>query len=163
MTIDVQRRAKEVLDRARRDSVEKALARREGRRRGELSDSLREKLRSCNPEQLKRVKRLCDAFLSDHRQPPVAMECGQRYTIEVLANVVVKNKRYLLEKRSCGKECAKCPHGPYLYAYYRDGAIIKQLYFRTGQISKAPRKVRSVIAPFVHNRQSKRSRTATNV
>jgi hypothetical protein len=145
----IQLNAKETLERIRRESEKRKQARREGRKHGALSDSLQEKLRSCNPQQLKRVKKICDVYLSDHRSPPDDFECGQPYTEKVLANVAVKNRRYLLELRSCGKNCQKCPHGPYLYAYHRDGAIIKQFYFRKDRLHTAPRKVRKAIAPFL--------------
>lgn len=33
-----------------------------------------------------------------------------------------------LEKRSCGKDCSGCPHGPYIYAYWRDGDKVRAKY-----------------------------------
>jgi hypothetical protein len=34
-----------------------------------------------------------------------------------------------LEKVRCGKRtCKKCPHGPYWYAYWRDGGRMKSRY-----------------------------------
>jgi len=36
---------------------------------------------------------------------------------------------YRLETVRCGKPgCASCPHGPYWYAYYRDGGKLKSRY-----------------------------------
>ena len=36
---------------------------------------------------------------------------------------------YRLESVRCGKEgCRSCPHGPYWYAYYRDGEKLKSRY-----------------------------------
>lgn len=32
------------------------------------------------------------------------------------------------QKRNCGKNCDGCPHGPYLYAYYREGTTLKSKY-----------------------------------
>jgi hypothetical protein len=26
------------------------------------------------------------------------------------------------QTRKCGRDCPRCPHGPYVYAYWRDGA-----------------------------------------
>jgi hypothetical protein len=151
-----QLNAKETLERIRKESEKRRRARREGRKRGELSESLEEKLRSCNPLQLKRVKKICDEYLADHRLPPDDFECGQRYTKKILVSVPVKNTRYLLELRPCGKDCQKCPHGPYLYAYHRDGAIIKQFYYRKDQLHTAPRKIRIAIAPFLKAGSSQR-------
>lgn len=36
---------------------------------------------------------------------------------------------YRLETVRCGKEsCSSCPHGPYWYAYYRDGEKLRSRY-----------------------------------
>ena len=36
---------------------------------------------------------------------------------------------YRLETVRCGKPgCASCPHGPYWYAYYRDGGKLRSRY-----------------------------------
>jgi hypothetical protein len=36
---------------------------------------------------------------------------------------------YRLETVKCGKpNCRSCPHGPYWYAYYREGAKLKSRY-----------------------------------
>lgn len=36
---------------------------------------------------------------------------------------------YRLETVRCGKEgCTTCPHGPYWYAYYRDGGRLRSRY-----------------------------------
>lgn len=36
---------------------------------------------------------------------------------------------YRLESVRCGKPgCTKCPHGPYWYAYYREGGKVKSRY-----------------------------------
>lgn len=36
---------------------------------------------------------------------------------------------YRLETVRCGKEgCRTCPHGPYWYAYYRDGDKLRSRY-----------------------------------
>lgn len=39
------------------------------------------------------------------------------------------NVSYRLESVRCGKEgCKSCPHGPYWYAYYREGGKLKSRY-----------------------------------
>lgn len=138
------------LRRIQEREQEQTRQRREGRRRGQLTQSLVERLRNCNPEQLAAVMRLCRQFLRDHRKPPTQHECSQRYRRTVLVSVPVGRMRYQLEKRPCGKGCQQCPHGPYLYAYYRDGSIIKQKYFGKGPYTSLPRKVRSAIRNSAH-------------
>lgn len=40
-----------------------------------------------------------------------------------------RNVTYRLEPVRCGKPgCKKCPHGPYWYAYYREGGKLKSRY-----------------------------------
>jgi hypothetical protein len=143
------------IERGKREAEERVKHRREGRKRGWLSASLEEKLRSCNPLHLRRVKKVCDDYLADHLGPPHDFECGERYTRRVLAAVEIRNKRYQLELRDCGKHCGRCPHGPYLYSYFRDGSIIKQKYYRKNKSFRdAPRKVRNAIARVLHTARS---------
>ncbi|MBC7129178.1 MAG: hypothetical protein H5T45_05555 [Thermoplasmatales archaeon] len=48
---------------------------------------------------------------------------------EVKTREVVRSITYQLEKVKCGKEgCTKCPHGPYWYAYWREGEKVKSKY-----------------------------------
>jgi hypothetical protein len=35
---------------------------------------------------------------------------------------------YRSEFRECGKRCSGCPHGPYWYAYWREGGKLKSRY-----------------------------------
>lgn len=35
---------------------------------------------------------------------------------------------YRLERVKCGKDCAGCPHGPYLYKYWREGKRLRKAY-----------------------------------
>lgn len=141
----IQLHLRSELERIRRESERKTTARREGRKQGELSDSLKEKLRACNALQLRRVKKLCDRYLRDHRLPPEPYECGKHYTRSVLNSIAIKNKRYQLELRDCGKQCGGCPHGPYLYSYYRDGSIIRQLSYGKRSRETVPRKVQAMM------------------
>jgi hypothetical protein len=40
---------------------------------------------------------------------------------------------YRLESVRCGKPgCGSCPHGPYWYAYYRDGSRLRSRYIGRG-------------------------------
>ena len=46
------------------------------------------------------------------------------------ADVIEKGSvTYRLETVSCGKQsCTRCPHGPYWYAYYREGGKLRSRY-----------------------------------
>jgi len=79
---DVHLHARAEPERIRRESERKSKARRAGRKKGELSDSLEEKLRACNPLQLKTVKRLCDVFLADHRHRPIQENVGNITSVQ---------------------------------------------------------------------------------
>lgn len=35
---------------------------------------------------------------------------------------------YRQERTRCGRDCASCPHGPYWYAYWREGGRQRSLY-----------------------------------
>lgn len=146
----MRKRSEERWDEIKRHEQEQVLQRRQGRLRGELTDSLREKLRNCNPKQLRNVVELCRRFIKDHRVAPSRRDCVQRFAQTVLLSVPVGSKRYQLEQRSCGKNCSKCPnHGPYLYAYYRDGAIIKPKWLgKPPYREKIPRRVRAALRDF---------------
>jgi hypothetical protein len=132
-------------DHMKRKSEENTRERKEGRKHGELSQSLGEKLRSCNPLQLKIVMKICKRYLTDHRRPPDEFECRPRWKHKIVAVAEMKNKRYQLELNDCGKKCRKCPHGPYLNSYHRDGSIIKRHYFGKAPYRGIPRKVRATI------------------
>ena len=151
MQSDLERPAWKVAAEARLEQIEqeereRTLARREGRKRGKLSDGLREKLRNCNPMQLRTAIRLCRTFLRDHQFPPADFECTQRFAQTVLVNITVGNRRYRLESRACGKRCKKCPHGPYLYAYQRDGRVIRAEYLGKPPFKQGRRPPRKVLA-----------------
>jgi hypothetical protein len=52
-------------------------------------------------------------------------EAGAEETPEVVAGSVT----YRLETVKCGKpNCRSCPHGPYWYAYYREGEKLRSRY-----------------------------------
>jgi hypothetical protein len=126
-------------------SEEQTRRRKEGRKRGDITEGLIDRLRNCNPAQLHKAIRTCLRFLKDHRTAPAAHECSQRFRRTIILSVSVGNQRYQLEKRPCGKGCNQCPHGPYLYAYQRDGAIIKQRYIGKAPYGKIPRKLRAAL------------------
>jgi len=144
-------RARQRSDEFQRYEEERTRERREGRLLGKLTAGLKDKLRNCNPQQLRNVMALCRTFLRDHRTAPVSRECKQRFPSTILVGVPVGNKRYQLERRACGKNCGNCPnHGPYLYAYYRDGSIIKQRSFGKPPFKeRLPPKVRSAIRKVI--------------
>ncbi len=47
---------------------------------------------------------------------------------EILAIKKSESMTYRLEKVSCGKNCKGCPHGPYWYAYWREGGKTRSKY-----------------------------------
>lgn len=52
-------------------------------------------------------------------------EVGEQELPEVVAGAVT----YRLETVRCGKpNCRTCPHGPYWYAYYREGDKLRSRY-----------------------------------
>lgn len=137
------------LARMEREEEEQTQARREGRKRGELTQSLIDRLRACNPLQLQSAIKLCREFLRDHREPPQRRDCFHRGRKPVMS-VAVGNRRYQLELLSCNKPaCKKCPHGPYLYGYHRDGSIFRPTYYgKRPYRKKAPRKVLAAIRAY---------------
>jgi hypothetical protein len=128
--------------------------RKEGRKVGKLSKSLREKLRNCNPLQLRNVKKLCDQYLADHRMPPLEWECRKRAQ-RALCSCQMKNKRYQLELRKCGKKCGGCPHGPYLHVYHRDGSIIRDKHIKERDYRHLPRRIRGEVLAYLRRYREK--------
>jgi hypothetical protein len=127
----ISARSKELQVRWQQEREEQAAERRAGRLVGKLSHGLREKLRSCNPGQLKRVKKLCDRFIEDHRKPPPQNLCGKAYTVRVLESVTVGNRRFQLEFRRTTRRAKRVyVNGPYIVEYLRDGSFIKWRYIK---------------------------------
>lgn len=147
---DLRKRWEANIEQARRDNAEHTRKRREGRPHGELSESLIQRLRNCNPPQLQNVIRSCRELLKAHRRPPLKSDCRNRFQGSVRVSVAVGNKRYQYETRSCGKDCGKCPnHGPYLYVYMRDGALFPAKSLgRAPFKAPVPRKVKTAIHAF---------------
>jgi len=146
---EASQRARETMARIERESAQRDQDRREGRKVGKLSHSLHEKLRSCNPQQLKRVIKLSRQYLKEHKHAPAFRDFPNRRHARVLAHVEHKNMRYCLEVHPCSKaNCRKCPHGPYIYSYHRDGQYFP-LKYHGSTFTRLPRKVRDAFRPIV--------------
>ena len=130
-------------------------ARREGRKLGKLPRGLVKSLQRCNPLQLKAAITFCRQLLKDHGKPPEAYDCGHRGRAPLM-NITIGESRYQLEMSlSCGKAaCTKCPHGPYLYGYHRDGDIAKATYYGNPlrYKRKPPRKVATAVRQYTEAR-----------
>jgi hypothetical protein len=73
-------------------------------------------LRSLNRHELRRVLIFVKGLLAAHLDDAAAKEPGDGIT-------------YRLEKVRCGKPgCTSCPHGPYWYAYFREGDKLRSRY-----------------------------------
>lgn len=140
---EVQRRARERLKQFEEERLTAAAERRDGRLRGELTQSLNEKLESCNPLQLRTVIRLAHKFQELHRKPPSLPKCRMKYTEDVLKHVDVRNRRFTLEFRRSSKRGDRVyVNGPYVVSHWRDGSITKHKYFGNKNLRKrVPRKV----------------------
>ena len=64
----------------------------------------------------------CLLALTNREDPPEPTAKAGRAVVEQrrLGGVTLQ-----LERVRCGKGCKKCPHGPYWYAYWRDGGRMK--------------------------------------
>jgi len=92
-------RYEQIAEQIKRDKEENARKRKEGRSRGELTQSLKDHLRNCNPQQLQNAIALCREFLKDHSVAPSPYECHRNFRgITVLVSVAVGNKRARLPK-----------------------------------------------------------------
>jgi hypothetical protein len=140
---EVQRHARERLKQFEDERRMAAAERRYGRLRGELSQSLGEKLESCNPLQLRTVIRLAHKFQELHRKPPSLNKCRMKYTEDVLKFVDVRNQRFTLElRRSSQRGDRVYVNGPYVVSHWRDGSITRHKYFGNKNLRKrVPRKV----------------------
>lgn len=126
------------------DREEAQKKRRAGRPKGELTQSLIEKLRNCNVLQLQNVKKRCDREIERQSKPPGDYDCGERYTLRVLGSVTVKTTRFRLEFRRTSLRLNKVyVNGPYIRRYWWDGSIVKSEYIRKGKNLRAslPKKV----------------------
>ncbi len=78
------------MSRLERDRQEADRQRRAGRPKGELTQSLKDKLQNCNVAQLQRVKKACYWHIKRQRNPPNEHDCPAKYTRLVLTSVTVK-------------------------------------------------------------------------
>jgi hypothetical protein len=105
--------------------------RRAGRPKGELTQSLTEKLSNCNVLQLQSVKKLCDGYIKRQRKPPVERACGHPSTVRVLHSVTVRTMRFQLEFHRTSFRGEKVYiNGPYVWRYWRDGSIVNSKYIK---------------------------------
>jgi len=142
---DAQRRAQERMEKIEREEEERTRERREGRKQGKLSRSLVETIGACTPKQLRRVIEVARQNLRNYRKAPEL--CQVRVYGKLLASGAHRNKFYTLELRSCGKEnCRKCPHGPYVFAYQRDGHFYRPK--SQPNFSRLPKPVRDLFDPI---------------
>jgi len=72
------------------------------------------------------IRDLVEQLLFESCQPPGAAELPKAN--EILAVENQGSMTYRLEKVSCGKNCKGCPHGPYWYAYWREGGKTRSKY-----------------------------------
>ena len=108
--------------------------RRAGRPKGDLTESLVEKVRNCNVLQIQSVKKLCDREIERQSKPPSDYDCGKRYTLRVLRSVTVKTARFRLEFRRTSLRPKKVyVNGPFIWRYWWDGSIVKAKYIRKGK------------------------------
>jgi hypothetical protein len=140
----------EIIERRKKESEEAIQRRRADRPLGKLTPDLVHRLRSCNVAQLKRVKKLCDHYIKDHRKPPAADECRKAFIIEVLESVTVKNCRYELEfPRTTLRAKQIYISRPRVWVYWRDGRIIQTRNISKGKYRSLPRKVWSAFKGYL--------------
>jgi len=72
------------------------------------------------------IKDLVEQLIFERGKPPGPMELPEGN--EILAVKKSGSMTYRLEKVSCGKNCKGCPHGPYWYAYWREGGKTRSKY-----------------------------------
>ena len=54
-------------------------------------------------------------------------------TAEIVETKKVGKITYQWEKIRCGKNCKGCPHGPYLYAYWKESGKTKSKYIKQAE------------------------------
>jgi hypothetical protein len=134
VTFDRAQAWQDMMARIERDRQEAERKRRAGRPKGELTQSLKDKLRNCNVAQLERVKKVCDWHIKRQSSPPTDYDCAAKYTRLVLSSVTVKAWRYRLEfRRTTLRANRVYVNGPYIFRYWWDGSIVKSEYFKKGK------------------------------
>jgi hypothetical protein len=128
---------------------ERTAQRRAGRELGKIGKTLSDSLRACNVLQLKNVKKSCDHLIEKHRRPPEEFECRENYILKILVSICIKNKRYQFEiRRGSLRRKTVYLNGPYLYAYWHDGRLVRKQYLKEGKGRNVPRRVKAAIKPF---------------
>lgn len=75
-------------------------------------------VRSLDQYDLRRLMILVEGLLVQHGEPAATDDQAQPGKVS-----------YRLEPVNCGKPgCTRCPHGPYWYAYWREGGKVKSRY-----------------------------------
>ena len=144
---DAQHRARMSLAEIEREQQKQVRERRQGRKEGKLDPRLREGIYACTPKQLKEVIRVAKQELRDYKHPPELQEIRLYRNSKLLAHAPHKNKLYCLERRPCGKNCRKCPHGPYAYSYKRNGKFYPQK--KEPDFSRLPKPIRDLFEPII--------------
>ncbi|PYV71734.1 MAG: hypothetical protein DMG96_28145 [Acidobacteria bacterium] len=144
---DAQHRAKMRLTEIEREHERQVRQRRQDRKEGKLDRRLLEGIYACTPQQLQEVIRVARRELKDYKRPPELPDIRLYRNSELLAHAVHKNKLYCLERRPCGKQCCKCPHGPYVYSYKRNGKFYPQKKER--EFSRLPKPIRDLFEPII--------------
>jgi hypothetical protein len=121
--------------------------RRKGRKEGKLDPRVREGIYACTPKQLKELIRVARQELKDYKRAPELQEIRLYRNSKLLVHAAHKNKRYCLERRPCGKNCRKCPHGPYVYSYKRNGKFYPQK--KEPDFSRLPKPIRDLFEPII--------------
>jgi hypothetical protein len=82
---------------------------------------------------------------------------------EVVLSEKHRNKLFVLEWRSCSKSnCKKCPHGPYVYAYQRDGGYFPPMYIGT-RFSRLPVQIREKFRVAHEEARAERMRVLSEI
>jgi hypothetical protein len=153
--MDFQERARLRLAQIDADEKVRERQRQEGRKQGKLSQSLSEKIHSCTPTQLKNVISLARHYLQEYKKAPDLADIPYDRNQTVLAQQAWKNVLFILEVHPCRKaNCKKCPHGPYVYSYRRDGRYFPATY-HGANLSRLPRVVREKFRPIINEHKQK--------
>lgn len=110
---------------------------------GQIYGLLKKILSVCTPMQLRQVKKQCNHYLRCLKQPPSAYECTRKGQGDIIFGTSVRHKRFQIEWRFCGKDCNGCPHGPYLFAYWREANSVREDYLKRN-VHRLPPSIRKV-------------------
>lgn len=144
---DAQQRARMSLAEIESAQEKQVRQRRKDRNEGRLEHRLLEGIYACTPTGLREVIRVARRELNDYKRAPELPDIRLYRNTELLAHAAHKNKLYCLERRPCGKQCRKCPHGPYVYSYKRNGKFYPQKKER--DFSRLPKPIRDLFEPIV--------------